>query len=109
MIDIETEDLIDLRAACREPVFRQKTGKALHISGMYRHVLRGARDANGDRVKLETVRTPSGLRTSREAIGRFIAALTDPDSDIPTPVPAVRRKQIADAEAELAGAGFALG
>lgn len=109
MIDIESEDLIDLRAACREKVFRNATtGKPLHISGMYRHVMRGARSVNGERVRLEFIRTPGGLRTSREAIVRFISALTvDVAQSLPTT--AARRRQVKSAENELRAAGFEVG
>jgi hypothetical protein len=108
MIDVLSEDLIDLREACGLRVFKNtKTGKPAHIASMYRHIMRGARAANGERIRLEVVRTPSGLRTSREAVARFIAALTDPDATAPTP--RARRRQIAQAEAELAGAGFEIG
>ncbi len=107
MFDAMTEDLIDLRQACREKPFRNaKTGKPAHISSMFRHVMRGARAANGERIRLETIRVPSGLRTSREAVARFIARLTDPDAPVATASPKARRKQIAQAEAELRAAGF---
>lgn len=107
MIDVLVEDLIDLRRACREkPFCNGRTGKPAHIASMYRHVMRGARAANGERVRLETVRTPSGLRTSREAIARFIAALTDPNTPLIASTSALRRRQVDRACAELADAGF---
>jgi hypothetical protein len=107
MIDVLTEDLIDLRQVCREKPFRNaRTGRPAHISSVYRHVMTGARAANGDRICLETVRTPSGLRTSREAIARFISALTDPDLPTCTATPAARRRQIDAACAELNSAGL---
>jgi hypothetical protein len=106
MIDIETETLIDLRSACLLPVFRHpKTGKAAHISSVYRHVLHGARDANNNRVRLEVIRVPGGLRTSTEAVSRFIERLTSGET-IPLPTTATRRKQMENAEKELAAAGF---
>jgi hypothetical protein len=102
------EHLIDLRQACGEaPLRNPRTGKPCHISQLYRYVTRGARAANGTRVRLQTVLTPSGRRTSREAIMRFIAALTDPGA--PPPTPRVRKQQIAQAEAELSAAGFEVG
>jgi hypothetical protein len=108
MIDMLKEDLIVLRAACREKPFRhRRTGKPAHISSLYRHVMRGARAANGERIRLETVRTPSGLRTSREAIARFIQALTDPG--LPLPTAAKRRQAQEAAETELRRAGFEIG
>ena len=107
MIDPLNEELIDLQAACSLPPFRNpKTGKPCHKSALYRHVLRGSRAANGDRVRLDVVRTPSGLRTSREAVLRFIRALTDPDTPLP-PIPTKNRaKQQEAAVAELVAAGF---
>jgi Protein of unknown function (DUF1580) len=108
MIDIEAERLIDLKEACRLPVFRNpKTKKAAHFSSIYRHILRGARDARGERVKLETIRTPGGLRTSVEAVERFIRQLTTGNS-IPSPTTKTRRRQMHAAEKELAAAGFDL-
>lgn len=107
MIDVFQEDLIDLRQACREPVFRNRlTKKPAHIASVYRYVMRGARAANGERIRLETVRTPRGMLTSREAIVRFIEALTNPDTPTPTPTSATRRRQIEQAEKELAEAGM---
>jgi hypothetical protein len=107
MIDLD-EDLIDLRQVCREKPFRNpRTGKPAHISSAYRFILRGARASNGERVKLETIRTPRGLRTSREAITRFIASLTDPAA--PPLSNAARKRQQQRAEAELIGAGFEIG
>lgn len=106
MIDIQTEDLMDLKEAAREPVFRSpKTKKPAHVASIYRHVLRGGRAANGERVKLETIRTPSGLRTSRQAVERFIAALTNPDA-APAPTPSQRRREIEAAEKRLELAGI---
>jgi len=80
MIDVFSEQLIDLHAACRLPPFRNvQTGKPAHISSMYRNILRGAVGACGERIKLETVRTPGGIRTSLEAVQRFCNELTHPD------------------------------
>jgi hypothetical protein len=69
--------------------------------------MRGATASNGARIRLETVRTPSGLRTSREAIQRFISALTN--QGLPPPTTASRRHQQEKAERELSEAGFEVG
>jgi hypothetical protein len=107
MIDIESETLIDLCSACRLPVFvNQKTRRPCGIASMYRYILRGARAANGDRIKLETIKTPTGTRTSREAVERFIRALSDPDTPVAAPRSRVREKQIEEANSELIAAGF---
>jgi hypothetical protein len=106
MINVLNDDLIDLRQACREKPFRNpRTGKPCHIASMYRHVLRGARAANGERIRLETVRTPRGLMTTREAIVAFIGKLTNPDEP-PAPRKASRERDISRAESELVGAGL---
>jgi hypothetical protein len=107
MIDVLNENLIDLRAACKLPPFRGREGKAAHISSLYRHALRGAKASDGSRIKLETVRTPSGLKTSTEAVSRFIAALTG--DDVSTTYSRTSRHREADirrAEAELAASGI---
>jgi hypothetical protein len=75
---------------------------------MYRLVTRGARAANGERIRLETIRTPSGLRTSREAVVRFIAALSEPTPLLSSPRSKARNAQIHAAEKELNNAGFKL-
>lgn len=107
MIDVLLEDLIDLRQACREKPFRNsRTGRPAHISSVYRHVMAGARAANGERIKLEVVRTPSGLRTSREAIGRFIATLTNAEAPAPARTTHRWRPHVEQACAELADAGM---
>ena|SRR5688500_2364988 len=107
MIDVFDEALIDLRDACREPPFRNaRTGKPAHVSSVYRHVFRGARAVDGQRIRLEVVKTPSGLRTSREAITRLIAKLTNPTGSTPETSPATRQRQVERAERELHEAGL---
>ena len=108
-IDISTENLIDLKAICRLPVFRNgTTGKPCNFSKAWRLVTYGARDANGQRVVLETVRTPSGLRTSMEAVERFIHRLTDPiAATVPqTRTPARRQREHDRAVKNLVEAGI---
>jgi hypothetical protein len=107
MIDIYVEDLIDLHNACHQTVFRHpKTGRPAHISSIYRYILRGGKAANGTRVRLEVIKAPSGLRTSKQAIQRFIAAMSNQEISV-EPSPS-RQKEIADAESELRSAGFKL-
>jgi hypothetical protein len=108
MIDLNSETLIDLTTACRHPALRNKrTGRPCHVAQIYRHIQRGARAANGDRVQLESIKAPSGWCTSNEAIERFIRTLTDPD--LPLPTSRQRKRQQAAAEKELAAAGFQIG
>lgn len=105
MIDVLNENLIDLREAAKLPPIRTRTGKAAHISKMFRLAKLGVRASNGQRVRLETVRCPSGLRTSTEAVQRFIRELTDPDATAQTP--ASRQREVDTAEKELQQAGLA--
>lgn len=105
-IDVLSEDLIDLKDAAKAQPFRNpRTRKPAHIASIYRYVEKGARAANGQRIRLETIRTPRGLMTSRQAIVRFIAALTDPEKQEGLVVPAsVRRSQrVVDRELDEAG------
>jgi hypothetical protein len=109
MIDVFTELLLDLHQACKLPPFLDpRTQRPMHISGMYRQINRGARAADGQRIRLEVIRTPRGMRTSREAVGRFIEALSNPKNSAQTLPQATRRKQITQANAELSAAGFEL-
>jgi hypothetical protein len=102
MIDVLTEDLISLRDVCREPAMRNNlTRKPAHISQAYRWIQIGAKSVSGKRIQLETVKTPSGLRTSRQAIARFIAALSESPKQ-----PAVNPDRAqADADKYLDGVG----
>lgn len=107
MIDVLTEELIDLKAACRLAPFQGRDGKPCHIASMYRHILRGARSRDGHRIKLEVVRVPSGQRTSLQAVARFIAALSGEDAPVADPRTSRRRQaDISRAEQELVAAGI---
>ena len=107
MIDVLTEELIDFRQAAKTPPFRNsKTGKPCHIACLYRYVMLAAAHPTGNASGLKPFGHPSGQRTSREAIVRFIAALTSPDTPVPVPTSATRRRQIEQAEKELADAGM---
>jgi hypothetical protein len=108
-IDVLSEELVHLPQACREPAFRDpETRHPCHVSALYRYVQRGARAVNGQRVKLEVVKTPRGLATSRQAIQRFIERLSDPDAngEINAPTTAARRRAEAAVDRELDEAGI---
>ena len=80
MIDLDTEHLIDFRHAAKTNLLQnRRTGSPCHVSQIFRYAQCGARAVNGDRVRLETVKTPSGMMTSTEAISRFIRRLTPAD------------------------------
>jgi hypothetical protein len=71
MIDIETESLLTFsQAAAEQPCRRQ--GKRVSTVTLWRWSTRGCRG-----VILETLQTPSGRVTSREALQRFFEALTE--------------------------------
>jgi hypothetical protein len=74
MIDIEKEQLHPIaRAAGFVPGAR---GKKCHASTILRWILDGAKSPTGERVRLEAIRRPCGWLTSREAVQRFLEALT---------------------------------
>ena len=107
MIDLDTEELVDFRRAAKTTLLKnRKTGSACHVSQIFRYAQAGARAMNGDRVRLEVVKTPSGMMTSTEAIGRFIRRLTEPTASVTAPTPNQRRQQIETAQRELAAAGI---
>jgi hypothetical protein len=104
MIDILNEDVIHPRQACPEPICRNpRTHKPAHISWFYR-AMSGVRAVNGQIVKLEVVKTPSGFRTSRQAIHRFVQRLTNPQH-LPTAT-RTRRHSIDAANQQLDAAGI---
>ncbi|HEY2588012.1 MAG TPA: DUF1580 domain-containing protein [Tepidisphaeraceae bacterium] len=92
MIDVEREELISLKQACKLPELK-RDGRGPHYCTLHRWIAAG---------KLETV-VVGGLRmTSRAAIRRMIAR---DNPGIPTTSPRERQKQIRDAERRLAMAG----
>jgi hypothetical protein len=103
MINALNEELIDLREATVLPPFRRR-GKPAHIASIYRYVQRGARAVNGERVRLETIRTPSGMKTSREAVERFLHALTY--GEVTATAAVTHSREHERAEAELLAAGI---
>lgn len=107
MIDPMTEELLTACEAAKTPPLRNsKSGKPCHVAQVFRYFQPGARDINGGIVKLESIKTPSGLRTSREAIVRFINRLTNPNNHTSEPTPKERGRQIAAAQSRLAAAGI---
>ncbi len=71
MIDIETESLLTFSQAAAEQPCR-RLGKRVSTVTLWRWATRGSGG-----VILETLQTPSGRVTSREAIARFFLALTE--------------------------------
>jgi hypothetical protein len=71
VIDIGSETLLTLsQAASEQPCRRQ--GKRVSTVTLWRWATRGSGG-----ITLETLQTPSGLVTSREALQRFFDALTE--------------------------------
>ena len=107
MIDVLTEEIIDFVEAAKIPVLRnRKSNKPCHVAQIYRYVQSVARAVNGERVKLEVVKRPSGMVTSIEAIGRFIERLTNPEISVNKPTPSQRRRQIDSARQRLVSCGM---
>lgn len=105
MIDIDTEQLLSPKEATRHPAFRNAKGRPGSLAAVYRAINPGARAVTGERVRLEVVKVPSGIRTSREAVGRFIAKLSNRDA-APTFSPAAQRRNAARVDAALNAAGI---
>lgn len=101
MINIEKETILSLREACRVDFVRQR-GKPLAYSTIWRWTRSGSKSYDGTRVCLETVRFPAGVRTSREALARFIACLSGKDVDAPRTSPASRKWRTAEDELKRA-------
>src|SRR5688572_4346815 len=99
-IDIECEDLITLKDACKHRAFI-RNHRPINLATLRRYVLRGSRG-----VILETIRTPAGLITSRQAIVRFIERLSDPVVSRMTSSPSQCAAAHRHAEAALAAEGI---
>lgn len=75
LLDEELQPLALLRRHC--PV-STRTGKAPHPSVLWRWCFHGLKGPGGRRVLLEHVRAGGAVCSSREALRRFFAALTEP-------------------------------
>ncbi len=78
MIDVANESVFPLGEAVA--YYPRRNGRKPSFSTIWRHAARGSYGC-----RLETVRLPSGLYTSREAIARFITALTAAHAAEPLP------------------------
>ena len=65
MIDLHSEQLIPLNQVPKY-LPKRKTGKAIHISAIYRWIQKGLKG-----VKLESIRVGGTSYTSRQALQRF--------------------------------------
>jgi hypothetical protein len=75
VIDLSNEDTFSLALAA-QTIRPGRNGKRTHISTLIRWITRGARAADGSRVRLEAVRLGGRWLTSREALQRFAERLT---------------------------------
>ena len=90
MIDLAQEELVAIRDVPKHLPPRP-TGKRVHISAVYRWLLRGIRG-----VRLESLKIGGTTYTSKEALQRFADQLTAPAHD-PDAIPATtlaRKRQI---------------
>lgn len=94
MIDITSELPITLRQATKLPELLGPDGRPIHISTIIRWAKNGSKGH-----MLETIKYPGGLRTTREAVSRFISALNGRPATAATP--AQRRAAQAAADREL--------
>jgi len=106
-IDISNESIISLTEACRSlPAGRR--GRPIHLSCILRWITQGSTAPDGRRVRLEAVRLGGRWITSREALTRFVEALTPQFDDEPAPAPrspTARQRASAHAARELQAAG----
>lgn len=110
--DLKKEPLYPLRLAVRFAPKSSRTGRSLHVSALYRWA-KGVRSPSGRCVRLAVVRCPSGLATSREAMRRFLAELSEAEDVVQPPTSSAqasrssnRRKSQDDAKRELDAAGL---
>ncbi len=74
------EEAISVETAAKLPTL-SRDGRPANRQVIYRMMTRGVRG-----VRLERMSTAGGIVTTREAVGRFLAELNDPDRHA-TPVP----------------------
>jgi len=101
MIDIHSENLINLRtAATLRPSGRN--GRPTHVSTVFRWIQRGVRG-----VRLEAVRIGGSMYTSREALQRFVDRLTaSPVVDRLPPAPTSQESAAVKADQKLSLEGW---
>jgi hypothetical protein len=75
VLDILNESSISLTEVCRT-LPKGKRGRQVHLSCVLRWITQGSKAPDGRRVRLEAVRVGGRWITSKEALARFVAALT---------------------------------
>lgn len=98
MIDIFSESPLSINEAC-QLLPRGRNSSRPHFATVYRWILDGVKAPDGQLVKLEAVRVGSKWVTSKEALARFIAALTPTGDASPLPVRSPAKRRHADEKA----------
>jgi hypothetical protein len=84
MIDISQEEMLSLTEARSDPLLILfNDGRRPDVGSVWRWCRRGARTAGGKIVKLESRKLALGIRTSREAVKRFVDAVASDAADHP--------------------------
>ena len=100
MIDIDTEDLLSLAAAARTlPPLRQE--RPVNKATLFRWAVNGLKATDGTVVKLDAIRVGARWVTSRQALARFIQAMSErreADAEERAVVPNQNHEHDADAE-----------
>jgi hypothetical protein len=99
MIDIQTEDLVEIQKV--PDVLPKNGGRKIHLATVYRWLSRGLSG-----VRLETCCIGARRYTSREALQRFSETVTAVRDGTVLNVPKVNRKRHEQADAELKAAGW---
>lgn len=105
-IDPLIETLYSLDVIRKDPVMCVN-GRATSKPKIHRCRLTGIVGADGQRHRLECIKTPGGWATSREAVARFLAALTGlHPTELPTTSAKHQSNRAEAAQRELEKLGF---
>src|SRR5947207_601455 len=97
-----SEDLVTAAEACQLPGLKPISPKQF-----YDVLTNGRKSVTGETIVLERIRVASGIRTSKQAVRRFVMKLSGATQTAPpTTRRGTRSRQISDAERQLAAAGM---
>lgn len=80
-----------------------RNGLGTHTNTVLRWIYKGAKARDGRLIRLEACRVGSCWTTTKPAIARFLAALSEPPAP---PAPARMARRLADVDAALDAAGI---